>query len=150
MRGGPGNHTAPENTQPEPEDNTARYVQGQIEECKRTQVPVHPEVAREIAAWFASPGRAGYPFAAFASTGTVIDGFIEAIKSEDAAYADPEDEAHDFLAALLAYAEAARWCEWQTEFGTGPHIVTCGRRGEPGMQWCAGHAEEARQNYPTR
>ncbi|GAA3751082.1 hypothetical protein [Micromonospora maritima] len=66
---GIGHHIAPAETLPEPADNTSRYVDEQVAECQRTGIPVHPEVAREIAARYSSPAIRDLPFGMFATTG---------------------------------------------------------------------------------
>lgn len=72
-------HEAPEGHQPCPRDNTSRYIYAQVSRWQRTDEPVHPEVAMEIAAWYHSPNRRDTAITAFASHGAVsihgIDGW---------------------------------------------------------------------------
>lgn len=64
-------HEAPEGHQPCPRDNTTRYVYAQVSRWLRTDEPVHPELAMEIAAWWHGPGRLDTAVTAFAATGDV-------------------------------------------------------------------------------
>jgi hypothetical protein len=64
-------HEAPEGHQSTPRDNTTRYVYAQVSRWLRTDEPVHPEIAMEIAAWWHGPGRLDTAVTAFAATGDV-------------------------------------------------------------------------------
>jgi hypothetical protein len=64
-------HEAPEDHQPTPRDNTSRYVSAQVSRWLRTDEPVHPEVAMEIAAWWVTPSECGTSLRRFAQTGMV-------------------------------------------------------------------------------
>lgn len=72
-------HEAPEGHQACPRDNTSRYVYAQVSRWLRTDEPVHPEVAMEIASWWHSPARRDTAITAFSHTGAVsiygIDGW---------------------------------------------------------------------------
>jgi hypothetical protein len=84
---GTGNHKPPEYMQPCPMDNTSEFIVRQVDHwIKRpyfTEI-IHTEVAREIASWWADGGVRGIQFAAFASTGTILDkdDFLAAIRFE--------------------------------------------------------------------
>lgn len=65
-------HEAPEDHQPCPRDNTSRYVYAQVFRWQRTDEPIHPEVAMEIAAWWHGPGRRDTAITAFSHTGAVM------------------------------------------------------------------------------
>lgn len=64
-------HEAPEGHQPTPRDNASRYVYAQVSRWQRTDEPVHPEVAMEIAAWWVTPSERDTSMRRFAQTGTV-------------------------------------------------------------------------------
>jgi hypothetical protein len=72
-------HESPEGHQPRPRDNTTRYVYAQVSRWLRTDEPIHPEVAMEIAAWYHSPARRDTAITAFADHGAVsvhgVDGW---------------------------------------------------------------------------
>lgn len=72
-------HEAPEGHQPVPADNTSRYIYAQVSRWLRTDEPIHPEVAMEIAAWWHGPGRLDTAVTYFSHSGTVkihgIDGW---------------------------------------------------------------------------
>lgn len=66
-------HEAPEGHQPAPRDNTSRYIYAQVSRWLRTDEPVHPESAMEVASWWMSPGEAA--LTAMAQQGFVaVDG----------------------------------------------------------------------------
>jgi hypothetical protein len=52
-------HEAPEDHQPCPRDITSRYIYAQVSRWLRTNEPLHPEVAMEVAAWWSGPNRLG-------------------------------------------------------------------------------------------
>lgn len=91
---GTGNHVPPTQTQPMPPDNTSRYVLTQVTAWRwrhrgltdgewSSGELIHTESAREIAAWYASPGSSyGRAFALFATAGEVADDLIRAIDCE--------------------------------------------------------------------
>ncbi|MET0418350.1 MAG: hypothetical protein ABW022_20250 [Actinoplanes sp.] len=106
MRGAP-RHTPPTHTQPQPPDNTSDHIDGQIIRWTQTGQLIHHETAREIAAWW-SASLLGDPFAAFASTGTIIDDLGPEILI--APTNDRSDRAA--LAALLAYVDAVTVTVW--------------------------------------
>lgn len=64
-------HEAPEDHQPCPRDNTSRYIYAQVSRWLRTDEPIHPETAMEIAAWWHAPCVDGTSIAVFASHGDV-------------------------------------------------------------------------------
>jgi hypothetical protein len=109
-------HEAPEGHQPRPLGNATRYVYAQVSRWLRTDEPVHPEVAMEIAAWWHGPGRLDTAVTYFSHRGTVkihgIDGWddggglgpdlgdaIRRIIAKD----DHEAIDRQCLSALLAY-----------------------------------------------
>jgi len=123
---GPGTHTPPADTQPQPAHNDSVTVMRQAHRWNREPGTwrehgplIHPEAAREIAAWWQSPGPAGLPFAAFASTGTLTADLAPAIERElsdltGAAHLDPETrEARTALRALRAYLDACPVTVWR-------------------------------------
>lgn len=69
---GIGLHFAPALTQPEPADNTSEHVYAQVAEWQRACLPVHPDIAREIAAWWQAPAPHYAGLTAFASSGTLL------------------------------------------------------------------------------
>jgi hypothetical protein len=116
-------HEAPEGHQPCPRDNTTRHVYAQVSRWLRTDEPVHPEIAMEIAAWWHGPGRLDTAVTAFSHTGDVkIHGIAEwdsyagfgpdlgdAVRSLIAAPQDEEstdDAGMACLRALAAYVDA--------------------------------------------
>jgi hypothetical protein len=109
---GIGNHTPPAQYQPVPLDNTSDYVRAQVLMWARgsdTDMLIHPEIAREIAAWWAMPNNA---LATFATTGRITDQLAEDIAEELQELLASREETdlrdHDALMALLAYVRAAR------------------------------------------
>lgn len=116
---GTGEHIPPFQFQIMPEDNTSSYVMEQVRVWENNnQAFIHPEVAREIAAWWQGPGQKDYPFTAFQSTGTIVEGFgaeIErtiALLEKDLNRPIPIVDSGETksslsaLRALLAYVEA--------------------------------------------
>ncbi len=81
---GTGNHIPPKYMQECPQDNTGAYCDVQLLAWLMYQTnSVHTEVAREIAAGYASLEHYGYYFATFASSGTVNKtGLLDAIRHE--------------------------------------------------------------------
>lgn len=74
------NHVSPEDHQPCPIDNTSRHVMAQASRWGRTGVLIHPEIAMEIASWWASPAPRDAAIAAFASHGEVMfDDLLRAV-----------------------------------------------------------------------
>lgn len=65
-------HIPPEDHQPLPADNASRYVYAQVSRWLRTDEPLHPQVAMEIASWYQSPAPRDQAIAAFASHGEVM------------------------------------------------------------------------------
>lgn len=65
-------HVTPEECQTRPLDNTSRYIYAQVSRWLRTDEPIHPEVAMEIAAWWHGPGRLDTAITAFSHTGAVM------------------------------------------------------------------------------
>lgn len=126
---GTGNHTPPAEMQPEPADNTSRHVMRQVGRWNGTVPPIdarnpgvpnpliHTESAREIAAWWQSPGTDGIDFAAFASTGTITEDLGDAITRE-ITRAEARTVPHwngtgaPALRALLAYVRACSVPVW--------------------------------------
>lgn len=102
---GIGNHTPPDEMQPAPNDNTGNWIVNQVDVWRRTGLLVHTESAREIAAWWQSPGRDGIRFGEFASTGTLRPELADDIRSELRITLSLGDV--DSLNALLAYVQAA-------------------------------------------
>jgi len=111
---GIGEHTPPARHQDEPPDNTGVYGDAQVRNWLMTGVPVHPEIAREIAAWYHTPAD-GDTFSAFSHIGAVTDGLVEAINEEHHAADDVGQLTA--LSALKAYVEACP--PWR---GVGRHI----------------------------
>lgn len=103
---GIGSHVPPALRQDTPEDNTSRHVTDQVAHWRATGEHVHPEIAREIAAWYQSPGADGLPFAAFQSTGRLWPGMVTAVWREVRATDHEDVDALWSLLALLAYVEA--------------------------------------------
>jgi hypothetical protein len=72
-------HEAPEDHQERPRDNTSRYIYAQVSRWLRTDEPIHPEVAMEIAAWWHGPSPRDTAVTAFSHTGDVkihgVDGW---------------------------------------------------------------------------
>lgn len=108
------NHTGPEVTFKCPSDNTSGHVMAQVRAWSGNPplnkgVPVHPEIAMEIAAWHQAPGNG---FAVFTGTGTLPFGFKEEIQREieEVRQACDTESAESLLAlrALLAYVYACR------------------------------------------
>lgn len=68
-----------EDYQPQPPDNTSRYIYAQVSRWLRLGEFIHPQVAMEIASWWHGPGRPDTAITAFASHGEVkvhgIDGW---------------------------------------------------------------------------
>jgi hypothetical protein len=95
-----GNHIPPVTTQPIPNDNTSVYVRTQVRAFRQSGVLINPEIAREIAAWWQSPGPDGMPFAEFASTGTIGTDLFDCVEWQSQK-ASPEDA--EPLAALRSY-----------------------------------------------
>ncbi len=93
--------TQPAETQPAPADTTGRFVTAQVEAWQSTGVPIHPAIARAIAAYWQTPRNA---FAPFASTGTVTDSLDAEIgwALRDAGTAEDAAELHALRAYLAA------------------------------------------------
>jgi hypothetical protein len=120
MMRGIGEHVPPVRTQDAPADNTSGYVQAQAAQWVASTLAtgredhdlIHTESAREIAAWYQSPGSTGEPFAVFASAGKVTRDLLPAIGDEIGKYGpEPVDaEANDVnaLRALAAYVTNRR------------------------------------------
>jgi hypothetical protein len=115
---GIGAHTPPALMQPEPPDNTSTFVDAQVVASTSDATGVglygyaaftacgeviHTESAREIAAWYQSPGRLGRRFERFAGTGEIVRGFLNAIDYE---LDDAPGVNRAPLLALRAYVEA--------------------------------------------
>lgn len=76
-------HVPPEDHQPCPRDNTSRYVLAQVSRWRRTDEPIHPETAMEIAAWYHSPSYRDQAITAFSHSGTVmIDDLVPNIRAQ--------------------------------------------------------------------
>jgi hypothetical protein len=105
MMRGIGMHKPPVGTQEWPEDNTSKYVNDQVHQFLMTGVYIHPEIAREIAAWYQAPSVLGLPFTKFASTGTIDEDFVYSIRS---VLMKAAREDRDVLYALYAYVVNAR------------------------------------------
>lgn len=102
-------HTAPEGCQPCPIDNASRYVMAQVSRWLRTDEPIHPESAMEIAAWYHGSARRDRAITAFSHSGIVmIDALlpnIRRIMETDVPMQRTEEQAGQRAAtsALLAY-----------------------------------------------
>lgn len=131
MRGGAGNHTAPGSTQGNPPDITTDYVMWQVRLWSGEAPPgggespwqgklIHPETAREIAAWWQGHDSDGRAFGRFASEGTITEGFASIIADHIAIFerdlarprpvssnVDETRESIRALKALAAYIGAA-------------------------------------------
>jgi hypothetical protein len=116
-------HTPPEVTQPEPLDNTSDRVMAQVAlwrhgpghaDPSHGQL-IHVQAAMEIAAWYQTPRNC---FAAFASTGTLMEGLAGDIIGEIQRTRDqPENFDNPLndrwcLRALLAYVRAVPVTVW--------------------------------------
>lgn len=122
MRGKPQFHTPPEGTQPQPADNTSRFVSLQVDtftygsHATPKGTLIHSEIAQEIAAWWQAPGNS---FSAFAHTGTITDDLIPDIAAEiteiTERWVDRPEAPKTYLAALRAldaYVRAAVVTVW--------------------------------------
>lgn len=123
---GIGAHVPPARMQPEPPDNTSRYVNEQVKAFywRRAEAPenwdlsphvkcgelIHTESAREIASWFASAGKVDMPFTTFASTGAIGPDLLAAIARE---ISGPYTDVTSALIALRAYVNTV----------TVPHLI---------------------------
>jgi hypothetical protein len=103
---GIGNHKPPANTQPVPFDNRIDDVKAQVQDYLDTGIYVHPEIAREIAAWWQAPSVIGLPFTKFAGTGTIDEDLPYSIRFE-LARTQSNDDGRDGLYALHSYINAA-------------------------------------------
>lgn len=103
---GIGSHVPPLSRQDCPTDNTSVDVHRQVQHWRETGMHVHPEIAREIAAWYQSLGADGMPFAVFQSTGRVQSGFVDAVWRGVRGTDYGDSESLWPLLALLAYIEA--------------------------------------------
>jgi hypothetical protein len=114
---GTGNHTPPTEMRFPPPDDTSDHIMQEVKDWAwgdRVQwwhvPPVHTEVAREIAAWWAAGGNG---FTQFATSGTITPQFAAEIEREleEVRGFQPGDaesrEAYSALRALLAYVTAA-------------------------------------------
>jgi hypothetical protein len=99
----------PNHYQDEPEDNTSHYCTEQVKVWAGGGKAIHPEIATEIASWWQTSVRHD-PFCAFQSSGLVVAGFTDAIRSEIArtalppAHAGDEDWRFNIMALLALYA----------------------------------------------
>lgn len=98
-------HNEPRVTQECPADNTSPYCNAQIREWRVTGVPVHPEVAMEIAAWWHAP--AWPAITAFSTSGTITDDLLRQLaKDRERKELSPLDR--EELDALIAYVRAVK------------------------------------------
>lgn len=134
---GKGDHTPPDDMQPRPDDNTSAYVMAQVMVHAENGELIHFESAREIAAWWHSPGPADVGFSTFSHTGRITCDLVPEIARERRREAGTAGRkaARNVAAlnALESYVTHAGWecpgvtdlsaCNyvWSSDSGCAPH-----------------------------
>lgn len=112
---GVGNHTPPQQMQHAPREfgnsseehfyNASEKVKSQVAYFFIWGVPVHTEIAREIASWHEAPTiNHGIVFGKFANDGTIDGNFLSAIRRELRywLYSSDGDEVNEMIDAVRA------------------------------------------------